>query len=92
MSDPVSRVVEIVNVRGLHARASAALAREAAKYDAKVTICHEDHCADAASIMDLMMLVASKGCSVEVSAEGGDAEQAAENIADLIANRFGEDE
>ena len=89
---PLARQVEICNVKGLHARASAALAREALKYDAKVTLQHEEIVADAASIMDLLMLTAHKGCKVQISAKGPQADEALNAICDLIADKFGEGE
>ena len=86
------RTVEISNRKGLHARASAALAREALKYQSTVMVSHEGAEADAASIMDLLMLTAHLGCTVELKAQGSDAEEAVEALAKLIANRFGEDD
>jgi phosphocarrier protein len=91
MSAAARREVEIVNQRGLHARASAALAREAARYSARVTVRHEDRAASAASIMDLMMLAASRGCVIAIEAEGADAEAAVEALAAFVAARFGEE-
>ncbi|MBB35803.1 MAG: HPr family phosphocarrier protein [Hirschia sp.] len=92
MSTLLTRTVEICNRRGLHARASAALAREALKHDATVTLKHEDVSADAASIMDLLMLTAHLGCEVTVIAEGPEAEQAMDGVCALISDRFGEGE
>jgi phosphocarrier protein len=40
--------------------------------------------------MGVMMLAAECGCTLELRAEGADAEQALEAIAELVANRFGE--
>ena len=91
MSGRVSRSAEIVNQRGLHARASAAFAREAAKYDARIIVRHDDMTASAASIMDLMMLAASKGCIIEIEAEGAQAEIAVGALGDLVARRFDEE-
>jgi phosphocarrier protein len=91
MSGRASRTAEIVNQRGLHARASAAFAREAARFDAKVTVKHEDMSASAASIMDLMMLAASKGCVIEIEAEGAQAAEAVGSLGDLVARRFDEE-
>jgi phosphocarrier protein len=92
MAEKWARRAEIVNQRGLHARASAALAREALKHDAKVIVRHEDLTASASSIMDLMMLAASKGCVVEVEAEGREALQALEAVCGLISRKFDEGE
>ena len=45
----------IVNRKGLHARASARLSKLAGQFDAHVTVYHEAECADARSIMDLLV-------------------------------------
>ena len=86
------RTLEIVNVRGLHARASRKLAELAFKYESSITVRREDESADARSLMDLMMLGAGIGSFIDVEAEGPDAEAAVEAIAALIANKFDEGE
>jgi len=86
------RTLEIVNVRGLHARASRKLAELAFKYESSITVRREDEEADARSLMDLMMLGAGIGSSIDVEAEGPDAEAAVEAIAALVANKFDEGE
>ena len=92
MSDKWSRSAELVNQRGLHARASAAFAREASKFNAKVTVRYDGMTASAASIMDLLMLGARVGQTVEIDAEGAEAQAALEAVCDLIARRFDERE
>lgn len=90
--DGVSRCTEIINTRGLHARASARLAREAAAFSSKIQVCKDDTCVTATSIMGLMMLGAAKGDSITVSASGADQEDAVQQLITLIADRFGEAE
>lgn len=92
MSDIRSGEVVICNRKGLHARAAAALAREALKFKSRILVRHEGAVADAASIMDLLMLTAHKGCTVMVTAEGPDAETALSAVTALVEDRFGEDE
>jgi phosphocarrier protein HPr len=92
MSERWSQSAEIVNQRGLHARASAAFAREALKYDAKVTVTFDGMSANAASIMDLLMLGARIGHSVEIETEGRQAKEALAALCDLIARKFDEKE
>lgn len=92
MSDRWSRSAELVNQRGLHARASAAFAREASKFNAKVTVRYDGMSASAASIMDLLMLGARFGQTIEIDAEGAQAREALEAVCDLIARRFDERE
>lgn len=82
--------VTIVNDKGLHARASAKLARLAAEFSADVTVSHEGVSASAKSIMDLLLLAAHRGCEIELKAAGPDAPQAVTAIASLVANGFGE--
>ncbi len=86
------RTVEIVNRRGLHARASAKFVRLASGFDAEVRVSKDGQTVDARSIMGLMMLAAGPGCCVEIEAEGPDAEAALEALQALIAARFDEDE
>ncbi len=84
------RTLQIVNPRGLHARASRKLAELALKYDAQVIVRREDGEADATSLMDLMMLGAGVGSEIEVEAQGAQAEDAMSAIAALVEDGFGE--
>ncbi len=88
----VSRSVEILNRRGLHARASARLAKKAGQFQSVIKVCKQATCVTATSIMGLMMLGAAKGDIICISAEGKDQEAAIDQIADLVADRFGEAE
>jgi phosphocarrier protein len=92
MSDAASRTVEIVNKRGLHARASAKFVKLATEFDAEVRVSRDGTVVDARSIMGLMMLAAGPGCTIEIEAEGPEASQAVDALAGLIADRFQEDE
>ena len=87
-----TRTVEIVNKRGLHARASAKFVKMAATFDAEVMVSKDGHSVDARSIMGLMMLAAGPGCCIEIVAEGRDAAAALAALAALVAARFDEDE
>lgn len=86
------RELRIINVKGLHARASAKFAEVVEAHDAEATVQKDglDACGD--SIMGLLMLAASKGTSIEVETTGPDADQLMDALAALVANRFGEDE
>ena len=85
------RTVEIVNKRGLHARASAKFVKLAADFEAEVTVTRDGQSVDARSIMGLMMLGAGPGSMLELSAEGREAEAALDALADLVRSRFEED-
>jgi phosphocarrier protein HPr len=87
-----ARTVEIVNIRGLHARASAKFVKLASTFEAEVRVSKEGQTVDARSIMGLMMLAAGPGCCIDIEAEGAEAEPAVEALAALVAGKFDEDE
>ena len=88
----LEREVEIINARGLHARAAAKVVKLAEQFDAEITISHEEQTVSATSIMDLLLLAAAPGSRVLIQASGPDAEAALEALAALVTNRFGEKE
>ena len=81
---------QICNQRGLHARASAKFVKLAETFDADIRVSKDGETVGGTSIMGLMMLAASKGCSIEISASGPQAEQALESLQALVEDRFGE--
>jgi phosphocarrier protein HPr len=84
--------VEIVNKRGLHARASAKFVKMASTFDAEVRVSKDGQTVDARSIMGLMMLAAGPGCCIEIEAEGAEAAPALEALTALVSARFDEEE
>jgi phosphocarrier protein HPr len=87
---PVRRL-QIVNEKGLHARASARLVETVERFDATATVRKDGLDASGDSIMGLLMLAASRGSFIEVETKGPEAEALSQAIADLVAQRFGED-
>jgi len=87
----LKRTVEVINERGLHARASAKFVKMAAAYDAEVTVSRDGQTVDAQSIMGLMMLAAGPGSTIEIAADGPDAEGVLDALTKLIADRFDEE-
>jgi phosphocarrier protein HPr len=87
---PVSRIVEICNQRGLHARASAKFVRLAGTFDATVTVSREDQTVAGTSIMGLLVLGAAPGCTIEISATGPQAGEALAALCDLVEAGFHE--
>ena len=85
------RKLLIVNEKGLHARASAKLVEVVEAHDATAQVSHDGCDASGDSIMGLLMLAASKGTSIEVKANGTDAELLAQAIEALVNDRFGEE-
>ncbi|MBY3246562.1 HPr family phosphocarrier protein [Rhizobium laguerreae] len=87
----LSRELLIINKRGLHARASAKFVQMVETFDAAITVSKDGMTVGGTSIMGLMMLAASPGSSVVVSASGSQAVEALEALDQLIQNRFGEE-
>ena len=85
------RTVEIINERGLHARASAKFVKAAATFDAVVKVSRDGQTVDAQSIMGLMMLGAGPGSVLEIEASGPDAQAALNTLVSLIEARFDEE-
>ena len=92
MSTEARKSMKIVNKLGLHARAAAKLIDLASGFESGIRIGRDGREADAKSIMQVMMLAASKGTSIEVVARGPDAAEAVEAIERLVAGRFEEAE
>lgn len=86
-----SRVIKIINKRGLHARASAKFVKCVEQFDAEIRVSKDGHVVGGTSIMGLMMLTASPGSDIHVSASGPEAEAALEAIQKLVDEKFGED-
>ncbi|WP_304165217.1 HPr family phosphocarrier protein [Phenylobacterium aquaticum] len=84
--------VEIINKRGLHARASAKFVKLASTFDAEVRVSKDGQTVDARSIMGLMMLAAGPGCCIDIEAEGAEAAPAVEALTALVSARFDEEE
>lgn len=81
----------IVNKLGLHARASALLVKNAARFQSEIRIEREGVEVNGKSIMGIMMLAAAKGTTIKLKVEGVDEQEAMTVLGELIANGFGED-
>lgn len=91
MAEPVTRVLTIINEKGLHARASAKLVELVEGFDADAEVSKDGMSVTGDSIMGLLMLAASRGTSIEVSTSGSEATALAEAIEALVADKFGEE-
>ena len=88
----IVRDVEIVNKKGLHARASAKFVQCVEQFDAEITVTRGHETVGGTSIMGLMMLAAGPGVTVVIQATGPEAQVAIDALCALVANRFGEEE
>jgi phosphocarrier protein HPr len=91
-SAPAQRQVEIVNKKGLHARASAKFVQTAEQFDAAITVTRGHESVGGTSIMGLMMLGAATGTTITVSATGKEAQAAVNALCALVESRFGEED
>lgn len=87
----MERTVPIINKLGLHARAAAKLVTLASKFAAEVHVRKDGREVSGKSIMGVMMLAAAKGTEITLIARGADAQQALDELEQLIADRFGEE-
>lgn len=92
MSDTATATVTIQNKLGLHIRPSRYLSSLAKSWDAVVTVKNQERTASADSQLDLLMLLASEGTTLEISATGPQAAEAVDSLVKLVNDRFGEDE
>lgn len=83
--------LEIVNTKGLHARASARFVEVVEEFDARANVSKDGIDASGDSIMGLLMLAAAKGCHIDVETSGPQADELLDALSKLVADKFGED-
>ena len=93
MSKTASTVVTVSNKLGLHARPATLFAETAKNASAKVTVrrCDQDNVVDGKSVMQMMMLAATQGTRIEITANGADAEDAVSRLVELVKSDFQEE-
>ena len=89
--DSASTQVTIINKLGLHARPAMSFVDTASSFTSDIKVTKEEQTADGKSIMQLMMLAAPKGTTLQIDAEGPDADKAIEALTDLVASKFDEE-
>lgn len=82
--------LEIQNIKGLHARASAKLVEVVESFDADAKVSKDGETTSGDSIMGLLMLAASIGTHIEVETSGPQAQELAAAIENLVNDKFGE--
>jgi len=83
--------VTVVNKLGLHARPAAQLVRLAMGFESEITLSKDGETANAKSIMGIMSFAACMGTVITIDANGSDADTAVEALANLFADKFGEE-
>lgn len=84
------RSVKIINKLGIHARPAAEIVKTASKFGSNITIVRDDLEVNGKSIMGVMMLAAEQGSTIDIKAEGPDADAALDALEAVIADGFGE--
>ena len=88
----ITKTITIINKLGLHARAAAKLVATASRFSSHIELKKQSRDVNAKSIMGVMMLAATQGTALEISAEGEDEADAMLAIENLIQDKFGESE
>lgn len=86
----ISRIVTITNEQGLHARPAMRFVDLANQFQAGIRVKKGDRVVDGKNPMEMMLLEATQGTELELLIDGEDAENAAETLAKLIDEGFGE--
>jgi len=86
----IEQDLEIVNEKGLHARASAKFVEVVERFGADVVVMKDGMSVPGDSIMGLLMLAASRGTSITVKISGADEAEVMDALAALVADKFGE--
>jgi phosphocarrier protein len=85
-----SRSITIVNELGMHARAAAKFVHLASRFEARIRVARHGREIDGKSIMGILLLAASRGSIVTISADGADEQDAVHELGDLVESGFGE--
>lgn len=91
MAEVVKRTMKIQNRLGLHARPAMTFVDLASTFESRITVRKRDQAVDGKSIMQMLMLAATCGSELEITAEGADAAKAIEKLAELVDQKFGEE-
>lgn len=83
---------EVRNKLGLHARAATKLVQLASKFPCEITVGRAGQTANAKSVMGVLLLCGSKGTKLDIEAQGPSAQEAVDQLGQLIHDRFGEDQ
>jgi phosphocarrier protein HPr len=86
-----TRSVTVVNQLGLHARAAARFVHLATRFESQIRVTRDSKVMDGKSIMGILLLAASRGTTITVSAEGPDEATAVQALVELVESGFGEE-
>ena len=91
MSQQATAKVVVANRLGLHARPAMSFVDLASSCASEILVRRDDQEVDGKSIMQMLMLAATKGTTLEIVATGPDADEAVRKLTELVKSRFGEE-
>lgn len=86
----MSRPVTVTNALGIHARAAAKFVRLASSFEAHIRVARDGRTMDGKSIMGILLLAASRGTVITISADGSDEVAAVDALVALVQSGLGE--
>lgn len=89
MADRITRRMTLLNKYGMHVRPAGLFAKTASRFDAEISVEKDGNVVSGKSIMALMTLEAVNGTVLTVTAEGPQAKEALDELADLVERKFG---
>jgi phosphocarrier protein len=87
----IEREVIVRNRAGLHTRPASMLVKTASRFDSEIFLRRDDYEINGKSVIGVMTLAAEQGATLDLIVEGEDEEEAADAIADLFEDGFGEE-
>jgi phosphocarrier protein HPr len=84
----VTHQVTVVNALGLHARAAARFVHHAGQFQSHIKVTRGHQTVDGKSILGLLLLAAARGTTLEIAADGPDAQAAVDALVQLAARGF----
>ncbi|MTH33860.1 HPr family phosphocarrier protein [Paracoccus limosus] len=90
LNGSITRELQIINEKGLHARASAKFVETVERFDAQATVEKDGMSVSGDSIMGLLMLTAPRGSMIRVTTKGAQAGELADALSTLVGDYFGE--
>ena len=88
----IKKDIQLVNLKGLHARAASAFVKVSGQFSCEITIEKDGQKVNGKSILGLMTIAADYRSWITICIDGEDKEKAMERLVELVVNRFGEDE
>jgi phosphotransferase system HPr (HPr) family protein len=87
-NSPIKRVVVVPNKQGMHARPAEMFVRRAQQFQSKIEIVRDGYRIEAKSIMNLLTLGAAQGTELTLEADGSDAQEAVDALAEVVEKDF----